>query len=667
MQVRGVQRGLICTGIILFLLKPYFTMAEEIAVFRLTGVEGDIGIQYQTDEQTEGSVGESKTRNALTTTEEEVSFVTHSYVYHPKLLSIDLGAGLLYAQNEVETPAGSSEYDDSLYSLSAYLRFLEGKPYPFTLYYDKTTPSISASHGEKFIQENEKYGVNAALKEPILPFSINVEAFRQTQQGRGSTQIVDNTTEQVRWRAYRSFGDTGYSQLTYYTNTFVSENGLVGQAIEKRETKSESTSLDTDYSFGQERQVNFNSLISTYSEEGVLEREEFRFSPNLSWQHSQQTLSFYRFDYFETEVDKTETISKSTALGASSDLSEAVNVNGELHGDEMKTVGLENKSRGVSGTVRYKKPLSFGQFGFSAGGGYDKHSRDTNVQSIVRKGESIRLDGLQKVALSFPNVIAVTRVIHANPDRQHILLVQGVDYEVEIPASNIGLAYIRRLGTINLESGESVLIDYEYKTGGSVVYTSLSQHYHAQLDLYKYYSVFVSYSETDTEIKEGSPTIPVASVNYTRMGMRVDRPFFQDDLTIGGEANREEKEDDISPYVRKDYTAYIQARVMGDTQIRLSGQRSIQDNEFTTEDIDLRRQTARLTLHPWSRSSISFEVSNEKDTGSHIHRRIKTKALTARWQLRKLTLSIDGRSIVETHADYEREHNMFMARLNREF
>ena len=666
MQARVVLRGIITAGIATILLHSY-VQAEEISVFNVTGVEGDVGIQYQSDEQLEGTVGETKSRNALTTTEEEISFLTHSYVYHPKFLNIDLGAGFVHAKNEVESPTGNSEYNDDLYSLSAYLRFLEGKPYPFTLYYDKTTPSVSASQNEKFILENEKYGINASLNEPVLPFSVNVDAFRQTQKGYGTTQVVNNTTEQVNWRAYRSFGETGYGQFTYYTNNYESENGLIGQTIEKRESNSQSTSLDMSYRFGAQRQVAFTGLISHYTEEGALQREDYRFNSNISWQHSEQTLSFYRFDYFSSEVEHTESISKSAALGASSDISETIAVNGELQADETETTGLVNRSNAMRGTVSYTRPFSVGKFGFSAGGGYNQTQREANVNEINRKGESIRLDGLQKVALGFPNVLAVTRVIHANPDRQHIILIEGVDYEIELPAGNVGPAYIRRLGTINLESGESVLVDYTYQTGGSVVYEALNQHYHAQLDLYKYYTLYAGYSETETKIKEGSPTIPISSVSYTRTGARMDVPFFQDDLIVGAEAQREEKDDDISPYVRNDYTSYVQARFWGNAQLRVSAQHSIQDNEYTTEDVDLRKQTARFTIHPWARSVLSFELSNEKDTGSSIPRRIKTKAVVGQWRLRKLVLTIDGRSIVETQGSYERQHNTIMAGLKREF
>lgn len=664
MQSNTEYRRIIYVGVIIIFLEPGTAVSNNVSAFRLTGIEGNIAIQQHSDEQIQQG-----SRNELTTTEEEFSFLTHSYVYHPNLLNIDFGAGLIYTQNELETTNNSSEYDDDLYSLTARLSFLEKKPYPFTLFYDRTNPSVSVSISERFIQENEKYGVNASLLEPLLPFSMNLAASRQTQAGHGTTQILNNTTDQIQWRAYRSLGQTGHGQLTYNSTRYHSENGVVGQPIEEKQIGSESVSLDTYFDFGTRRQFNFYNLISYFTQDNLPAREEFRWTPNLSWRHTEATSSFYRFDYYNSKVENSETLTRSGVVGFRSDLTETVAVSGDLHGEDIETTGLSNQVRGVTGNISYARPLSFGRLSLSAGSRYDENERDSSLNFIDKKAESTRLDGLQKVALAFPHVTAVTRVIHADPARQHIILQKGIDYEIELPPppDREGPAYIRRLGTINLESGESVLVDYTYQSGGSVTFTSFNQNYYAQLDLFNYYSIYVSYSDTDTELKEGLPTIPVSSTTLIRSGARVDHPFFHDELTLGAEAIRDEREDEFSPYIRKTYETYIQARFFSDTRLRLTSRRVIQDNQNSNQDVDLRRQSARLTLHPLPRASLSLEVSNEKDTGGTIPRRIKQTAIIGQWRIRKLVFSLDGRSVVETQGTVEREHNVFMARLNREF
>lgn len=671
MQLITVHRRVFYSGVIIIFLESGTAISGEVSAFKLTGVEGNIAIQQHSDEQILSSVGNSAAQhNKLTTTEEEFSFLTHSYIYHPNLLSIDFGAGLIFTQNKVEAdpPPAQSEYDDDLYSLTARLRFLEKKPYPVTLFYDRTNPSISTTTTERFTQQNEKYGINASLNEPVLPFSMNLEAQTQTQQGQSSTQIINNTTDTVQWRAYRGIGKTGHGQLTYYSNRYHSENGLVNQAIDEKQINSESFSLDTFFDFGERNQLNFNNLISYFTQDNLPQREEFRWTPNLTWQNTEKTSSFYRYDYFDSKIDNTRTLLHSGAVGFRSELTETVSATGDVHGERTETDGLTQQLQGVNGNISYTRPLSFGRLQLTAGSRYDQNDRDSTLDVVDKKSESIRLDGLQKVALAFPHVTEQYKkveVIHADPARQHITLLPGIDYELEIPV--VGTAYIRRLGTINLQSGETVLVSYQYRTGGSVSYTSFNQNYHAQLDFFDYYSIYISYSDTEAELKEGLPTIPVTSTTYVRTGARVDHPFMHDDLTLGAEAIREEMDDEISPYIRHSYETYMQALMFSDTRLRLSSRRVIQDNQNTTTDVDLRRQSARLSVYPFPRSSLSFEMSNEKDTGGSTHRRIKEKAITAQWRIRKLVFSLDGRSIVETQGPNKREHNVFMARLNREF
>lgn len=683
MQSNTAHRRILYIGVIIISLAPITAVSEEFSAFRLTGVEGNIAVQRLSDEQLQGQTGGTKSRNSLTTTDEEISFLTHSYVYHPNLLNIDFGAGVLFTQNKAETqpadtslepPATKSEYDDESYSLTARLSFLEKKPYPFMLYYDRSYPTVSASVSERFIQKHEKYGVNASLIQPLLPFSMNLEVSSQNQEGRGSTQIVNNQTDIVQWRAYRSIGKTGYGQLTYYNTQYHAQNGIIDPQgdvqINEQDTTSESVSLDTYFDFGARRQFNFNNLLSYYTQDNLPEREEFRWTPNLSWKHTERTTSFYRYDYFNSKVENTENLMQTGAVGIRSELTETVAVNGGIHGEQTKTNGFEQQARGLNGNISYTRPLSFGRLQLSAGGRYDENERKGPAAVADKKGESIRLDGLQKVALAFPHVteeFKEIRVIHADPARQHIKLDRDTDYEIEFPTGDTGPAYIRRLGTSDLESGETVLVDYQYRTGGSVTYSSFNQNYNAQLDFFDYYAVYISYSDTETELKEGLPNIPPSSTTYTRTGARVDHPFLQDDLILGAEAIREEMEDDFSPYVRKSYDTYIEARFFIDTRLRLSSRRVMQDNQRSDQDVDLRRQTARLTMHPFPRSSLSFEMSNEKDTGGALQRRIKEKAIVARWRIRKLLITLDGRSIVETQGSFEREHNVFMARLNREF
>lgn len=638
---------------------PVLISAEEIAIFKLTDIEGNVGVSYQTDELLLGPVNQAKTRNQLSTTREDIFILTHSYIYHPNLLSIDLGGGMSYVQNELESSVGNTETDDDLDTITAKLRFLEKKPYPFSIYYDRTNPMISPSLTERFVQENERYGLNAAITQTLLPFTVNLEAFHSGNKGSGVTRIVDDKTDQVLLRAYKTIGKDGYGQLTYHNNQRESDSGVIGLGINHTDTTSESTSFDSHFSFGATNQFRLSNLISYFTQDNLPDQKEFRFVPNLSWQHSRDFSTYYRFDYLDNEIDTIQSKSRSAAIGGRMNHSKTLATTAEVHGADNTISSFENRSTGVSGSISYLKPLSFGRLNLGMGLGYDEAKRSAGIISVPR--ENVYLKLTDRVALQNNFVDEATiQLFNANDQ----LLTLNVDYKV----TTIGATtYIERVvgGRID-ELGETVYVSYQYTSDSRVVYATLNQSYTANLDFLKHYSIYAEFSDSEIDEKEGSSN-QLTSVRRTRTGFRFNRPFWDEAIRLGGEVIREDQEEDLSPYDRKTLEVYVESEITPDSKLRLSSRNVEQDNLISVEDIDLERQSGRLTLHPWPRSSLVFEMSNEKDVGGSIHRRVKEKSIVGRWRIRKLVFEIDGRSIVEIQGNTEREHNLLTAKLNREF
>lgn len=413
------------------------------------------------DELTRGQKGaEEQSVFRLETFEEEIFLLSHAFVYHPNLLEVDLGGGFITTQNKQESPAVSREYDDELYSLTAQLRFLKAKPYPVTLFYDRTNPTTNTTE-ERFVRENERYGVNASLLQPLLPFSVNLTAYRQTNQGTGATQIIDERTDDVFLRAYSSIGDDGHGQLTYHNSRRVAENGFITSdpPTVKTDIRSESTSFDTHFRFGAQRQYTLTNLISYFEQNRLPSQQEFRFNPNLTWEHSDKSASFYRFDYLQSEVDEVETTNKLSTIGGRHQFTDTISGNAELSSENSKTTGVENTTDSVTGTMSYIRPLSFGQLQLSAGTRYAETDRQAGPSGLARReNEPIRLEGIQSVALSNPNVTDVGPVILQNNPGE--VLVENVDYVVEYPNNDTpgsdGITYIRRVTGGKIESGQTV-------------------------------------------------------------------------------------------------------------------------------------------------------------------------------------------------------------------
>ena len=76
------------------------TNAAEIAAFRTTGFTSHVELNYDFDEQISSSAGTEVSNTQQTAYEEKISVNTQNYVYHPKFLKLNLGAGVTFSQEE---------------------------------------------------------------------------------------------------------------------------------------------------------------------------------------------------------------------------------------------------------------------------------------------------------------------------------------------------------------------------------------------------------------------------------------------------------------------------------------------------------------------------------------------------------------------------------------
>lgn len=636
------------------------SMAQEpdITPFKFIGMKGHIGLQYQENESFRGELFDPKIVDRFISTQEEVYLLTRSYVYHPNLLQMDFGLGLTKTQNESEVAGAVEEYDDELTSVSARLRFLNQKPYPFTLFYDRSNPTVGVSSTEKFVQTQEHYGIEASLLEPLLPFSLNINASRQTFQGKGLSQVVDEVNDHFFIRAYQSLGSRGHNQLSYSHNRRQSASGNLALSINETDITSESTSLDTHYYFGENERNSITNLISYFTQDELPDREEVRVNPSVNLYHSDSLSSFYVFNFLDSTVGTNESKDSSGAVGVNYKPNEKITTGLEVQSQKTETTGHKSNSNRGSGTFNYAQPFENGRFSIGAGFNVSKTEQEgTSVQVI---GEILRLEGLDQVAISSAYVSTVV-VYNETRTQQY---QDGVDYQLV----TIGYTtYIQRLSTGNIQPGEIVSVDYTYQTSGDVSYSSTGQNLKIGLDLFRFYSLYANYAETEVELESGESLLPLNSVKNTRVGARVNYPFLQNDIRIGGEASYEEQRATVNSYDRDSTDVYIQAAFSPWIRFHVTARQVQQDNYDTENDMDLVQKTASVTTYPWPRASISLQLSNTRDTGGTVLRQVEETSIVARWQIRKLTLSVDGRTIEEQLGTYQRRHKLFTAVLRRTF
>lgn len=673
-QGRKQSKQLILNALfLLFLYLPNANGEEaEIAVFRFTDIEGEISLRHSEDNIEQTTAGILGYQSRLKSSEEGISFLTHSYVYHPKLLNIELGAGLLYTQKELQGPSGITETEGELYNFSARLSFLEGKPYPFSLYYIKSNPSTTVFGTERSDVENIKYGVNASIRKPVLPFVVSLEAYRETSEGSSVSQTIDQTNDQVSLRAFRDLENRGSVQFDYLGSQYVSESGIRERPIEKVDRTSETTSFASNMNFGEKQEVKFNNIFSYFTQDVLPQQREFRWTPNLTWRHSDDVESYYHFDYLESEINNIDTLSRAGGMGVTVNITDKLDVSGEVHGSSSETVDFKSNSQGVSSNVRYIQPLSVGRLNLGFGAAYDLADNVAPKDIVTQQNERIRYVGIERLQLSR---FFVNEILNIAVERNGVIVYttiegNGVDYQ-RVDDADGALTFIdiiiKSTGEQKVLLGDTLIIDYTYQTGGTVSISTTRYDYSAELTIFKYYSVYASYYETEPQLEEGYSSIPLNPIKYTRYGARVDHPFMQDELRLGLETVHEKQEEELFPYDRTTTDSFVDYKITNKTKVRLGLRKIQQDNFKSNEDIDLTAYSLSLTTIPWSRAHFRLVYSNDKDVGGSLERRIEQSRVQFQWQLRKLSIFLDGSSVNESQGNISREVNSVSANLKRTF
>ena len=136
---------------------------------------------------------------------------------------------------------------------------------------------------------------------------------------------------------------------------------------------------------------------------------------------------------------------------------------------------------------------------------------------------------------------------------------------------------------------------------------------------------------------------------------------------LGGEANYEDQEEDISPFTRKLVKAHVEAALPRSSRLRVMGRREFVDNENSPEDVDVSQVIVRFSSRPWLRTTITADGDYEKDTGGTLNRRRRALTLGLVWRYRRLQFSVRAEHINNKQGQVTQKNNKVRAQLIRRF
>ena len=651
-------------GFIMLLVMLTFSVnADETSTFKITDTEGYIAMRYRYDGNLTQQVPGPESKETRSFLEEEFHMQAYGYVYHPNLLKVNLGGGILLSREDLQTVSGTAEHDDTLYDFNANMIFLEKKPYPLTLFYNKSHPSVALNVTDVFIQENEKYGMNFSLRKPVSPVNLNVEAYKQSTNGNSFTQVVNDQITYKGISANANLKNGGFAQLSYIKNQQESKSGSKSVSITPFNVTTNTIDLNSRFVLGQQRNINFNLIALQTNQEQDRDLKELRVNPSLTWKHSNYANSYYRYSFLERQQSGFETNDNSAVAGLRYQWNKNLFSNAEIHSADSKASGLQLNNFGGNGAITYKHKLAIGLLQFNIGFNYDNYDRvASNVAQVV--DASYTLTGSTPVMLAHDYINTATIVVKRTDT--NAVLTEGLanDYVVTVIGKKTQIQKVNPALPANLD----VLVSYQYNPGGSAAYDSIGKNYQISLQVNEYFTVFLNYRDKKHNLKSGLPTLPLDSSDTTSYGIRVNYPFPTDfDLTFGGEIINENHNENISSYKQNNAEVFMQVALPASSDLHLSMRRLQVDNLFSSEDVNLTGYALRLKSHPAERFTFLLQLSDDKNSGGSLPRHTRNMSLTGQWRIRKLLLEFGARKITETQGSIKNDRTIFNATLRRHF
>ena len=645
--------------------------SAEIAPFRLTSIEGYVTARYLRDDSSSSSKG-TNSRQTLSTLGEELSIMTHSYIFHPGLISLDVGGGPILDRSRYGGDGIAMRQGRQVYNLSGRATILRDKPYTGAIFYDLRNQTQQMGPAQVMLTENEHSGFEFALLSPVTPAPIRVDATRTTNQGKGTDQIADDRIDRLRLRVDANLGTLGTTAVQYQGTQQASRSGSPGLPIQASTTNTTLVNLDTRLKLGADQQYDLLNYIAinnnryAFGRGGGLAYNDTRFSLDLRGRHTGTLHSASRID-LNTSKQGAQSIGvnalrSSLTYRPSDDISATLGARGE----QNKTGASVANLRGLDGTAQYRHALPLGEGRAGYGFNYLQRDQQESAQQAQTIGEAVNLSGTTFVPLARELIVAGSVTV-SNLTRTQTY-VEGIDYLLTM----VGLTTrIQRTPGSSILDGQDVLVDYAYAFGGSYAMKQLDQNVNFSWVIGSYLNSYLRFVDSKPQITSGTPTAPVNPSNSTVFGTRGEFPFDWWLYTrLGGYAESEHRREVISPYQRGSLEAYATVAMpwVRSGDLRLGARRTrIAYNLNPQQGVDLTGIDLGLSAILPLNVNVSLNATRERDTGTPLARERAFLAARAKWRVRKLQLSFELTRTHDAQGESQRSRTYAQFLLRRDF
>jgi hypothetical protein len=508
------------------------------------------------------------------------------------------------------------------------------------VFFRQEYPDTSTGSTGRFQVKSENYGIQGFFRPVRSRSFLSWKAARRDTYGAGFDAIVDSNNDNAGLNVTVPYGEAQSVRMQLNWNRTQSRNGSPGLPIFESSSTSRTSRLNAENKFGADLQVvldqSLTRLQQTVSGTDGTELDRWDYNGTLRWKQTDRLNSTGTYRFYDT--DRNEERNRGNAFVATTNFRVAPRFATSARGRFSKSDGngFSQKNMGATFTANYRRDVSVGELVVNGAITIGRRDQQTSRDSASVFDEPARLNGVVPTPLQEEFAIVETTIV-TNADRTQTF-IEGIDYRlVTIGASTT----IERLIDGNILDGQLVLVSYEFLTGGTVKYGSVSQSVSSALNMPRFVNVFFSFAKVDNETLSGVATTPLNDMTQYEIGISKSHAFSSG-WSLSGEARVLNIDEDISPSARSTFALSLGLPALKSTRVRLTARREMVDYSASREDVDRIRYTISANSRLPGGVFLSYLGTLGEDGGGSIFLQDERHNLQMSWRYRQVSILMNA-------------------------
>ncbi len=497
-------------------------------------IKGELELVAESRTDERGS-GQNKTKGKTKVFEERLKLWTTGDVYHPNFLFYNVALGFGLTQQNFSSDNESDSDCASLKEYNVLAQFLRTKPYPLTVYMNRSDDLIARQFLGALESERESFGASLPLQSEDWPMMFQYNTSSVSQKALASTANDFFTRDDERFRYSL---DHDFSKLSHMSFEFNRDSVSQKNLNVSTDVRTDRYTLLHDLIFGGKEQHRLDSFFSFLDQSGEFDLENTQWEERLKLQHSSNFLTNYGFRFTESKQQTFENSEVRGQAGFEHRLYKSLVTTANIFASESDFDDQGNLTQeGGSLNFNYQKKNPWGKLLSTYTASFTETDQAGGSGTGIIIDESHVFNDPVPITLNKVNVDTSTIVVTDSTGSNIYTL--GDDYTVTEINGRTRL-HVTTLGVIppDVNDGQTILVDYNFFTEPKRQEETLRQNFTVRQRFDNGLSLYYWYQRQDEEVSSSITDITLDEfrnntfgADYVKKGLALLAEYSKEDST----------------------------------------------------------------------------------------------------------------------------------------